>query len=90
MMRAVWKFELSLQDHINLALPPGTELLTVQEQHGVPMLWCLCDTETDQRETRTFRIAGTGHPIKEDYVEYVGTFQLRGGSFVGHLFEVLE
>lgn len=37
---------------------------------------------------RHFRIKGTGHAA-DDIGDYIGTFQLNGGSLVFHLFEAL-
>lgn len=86
-MKAVWKFELDADDYNEIELPAGAKPLTVMGQRGRAQLWCLVDPNETVYETRVFRLAGTGHPIREN-VEYIGTFQLYGGSFVGHLFEV--
>jgi hypothetical protein len=86
-MNAVWKFELDTDDYSKIDLPVGAKPLTVQDQKGHVQMWCLVDPNETVYETRTFRLAGTGHPISEN-VEYIGTFQLYSGSFVGHLFEV--
>lgn len=37
--------------------------------------------------TRVFVMRGTGHRFTGEEGRYVGTFQLDGGAFVGHLFE---
>lgn len=87
-MNTVWKFEITVDDYIILQLPIGAKPLSVQEQHGKPCLWCLVNRNETVYETRRFLLAGTGHPITENNLEYIGTFQLYDGSFVGHLFEV--
>ena len=40
---------------------------------------------------RQRRRAGTGHPISdcEDELQFVGTCQMKGGSLVWHLFELI-
>jgi hypothetical protein len=86
-MKTVWKFEIHTDDYVNINLPKGAKPLSIQQQGDSVQLWCLVDPNETVYETRTFRLAGTGHPITDD-VEYIGTFQLFGGSFVGHLFEV--
>ncbi|MBU2634917.1 hypothetical protein KJ841_00375 [Patescibacteria group bacterium] len=80
---------MSTEDYFSLDLPEGAKILTVQEQHGEPQIWALVNPGSPT-ETRNFRLAGTGHPIKGDkeLLNYVGTFQLAGGSFIGHLFEL--
>ena len=86
-MKSVWKYKISVEDYTVLNLPVGAKPLSVQEQRGEVYLWCLVNPDQKVHETRTFRLAGTGHPIVEN-VEFLGTFQLYEGSFVGHLFEV--
>lgn len=87
-MKTVWKFELSAKDHQTISLPKGAKPLTVQVQNDEPMLWCLCDPNEVVCEDRFFRLSGTGHPITDEDIDYIGTFQLYGGGFVGHVFEV--
>lgn len=76
------------------AMPKGAELLTVQTQYAggpgeTPALWALVDPDAP-RETRRFQLVGTGHREVEEDLTYVGTFQLTGGSFVGHVFEARD
>ena len=88
-MQTVWKYEINSDDYVSLNLPLGAKPLEVQKQHGHVYLWCLVDPQQTIHEKRTFRLAGTGHPIK-DNVDFIGTFQLDGGALVFHLFEVKE
>lgn len=84
--RTVYKYPVTLDDAFALQLPRGAQLLTVQVQRGEPVLWALVDPGAPD-ETRTFRLAGTGHRIDDaDLLTYVGTFQLHGGALVFHLF----
>ena len=78
-----------MEDYFSLNLPEGAKILTVQEQHGGAQVWALVNPD-NPTETRNFRLAGTGHPIKEspDTLNYIGTFQLAGGNFIGHVFEI--
>ncbi len=85
-MNTVWKFKIPTADIFQISLPIGAVPLSVQVQLGEVVLWCFCNSENDT-ETRRFRLAGTGHPIKED-VNYIGTFQLASGNLVFHLFEI--
>lgn len=88
-MRTIYKYPLTVTGHNALRMPKGAEVLTVQMQHGVPCLWVLVDTDAPECE-RVLRIYGTGHPISDDEnALYVGTFQLSGGAFVFHVFEVV-
>ena len=88
-MQSVYKYTIPVEDYFSLDLPKGAKILTVQEQHGKPQLWALVK-RGEPNETRNFRLAGTGHPIKEspEMLNYIGTFQIAGGSFIGHIFEI--
>lgn len=89
-MRTVYKYALPLDDLVTVELPGGAKILCVQAQRDVPTIWALVDT-FNSPEPRTFRIAGTGHPIEDMHTDnYIGTFQMRGGSLVFHLFEIIE
>lgn len=87
-MTVVWKYPVELVEEFSLEMPSQAELLCVQTQHGLPFLWAEVNPETEKK-TRRFRVFGTGHPIDTDeWVEYVGTFQLDEGHLVFHLYEV--
>ncbi len=88
MTRTIWKFTLTVADRQVLKLPTGATVLDVQTQHEVPCLWALVDPGADAEE-RIFYTFGTGHPVAVTGgdVRHVGTYQLSGGAFVGHVFE---
>lgn len=88
-MRSIYKFSVPIKDDFTLELPKGAKPLAVQVQHGKPMLWVMVDPD-EPTETRSFRLAGTGHPLADgvDY-RHVGTFQMEWGALVFHLLEVL-
>lgn len=89
MSSTVWKFPLPFPgpDVFEIAMPAGADILTVQVQHGEPRVWALVQDDVPMLPRR-LRIAGTGHPIDETILRYVGTFQVAGGSLIFHLFEV--
>lgn len=89
MPQSIWKFPLSLETPQVLSMPRGAVVLTVQTQSEQPVLWALVDPDAPT-EDRTFFIYGTGweHETPVDRAAYRGTFQLRGGALVFHLFEV--
>ncbi len=86
-MRTVYKYPIIATDYFQLELPQDAQILTIQTQHSEPQLWALVDTDA-LMETRRFRLAGTGHPISDENLRYIGTFQLNGGTLVFHLFEI--
>lgn len=96
MTQKVFKYPLTWDDRQELSVPRGAQLLRVDVQTGpyraveqsTLCLWALVkpDAETVQR---TFRIAGTGHPIEDSPLEYIDTVVLDGGTLVFHVFEVM-
>jgi hypothetical protein len=55
-------------------------------QYGAPTLWFLCN-ESAPKEDRTIAMFGTGNPIPDNPMEYIGTIQER---LVWHVFEIVE
>lgn len=89
-MLTVYRYPVSVkEDYFSLHLPSSARVLTFQAQYENPCMWVLLDPDAPP-EARHFRLAGTGHPIKEDltWLDYIGTCQIYGGSLVFHLFEV--
>ena len=95
MIKKVFKYSITPNDIIEIDLPKGAEILTVQSQYDQPQLWVLVDPDA-QTEKRYFRLAGTGHPIHYDMgdmgseYKYINSFQMNDGQLVFHLFEITE
>ncbi len=85
----IYKYTFEVMTYIEIKMPKGAHVLTVQTQKGIPCLWAIVEPGREE-ETRYFRCFGTGHPLDIDIAssKYIGTFQLDGGAFIGHLFEV--
>lgn len=81
----IWKFPLDVTDVQDVRMPAGAEVLTVQVQYEAPVLWAKVDPGNAYEPRRVF-IHGTGHKVHPDAAHYVGTFQMLGGQFVGHVF----
>jgi hypothetical protein len=91
MAKAIWKFPLEVTDVQTVTMPFGSTLLCVQTQREVPCIWALVDADahpSELREARRIRIIGTGHTFHDsaEFGVYVGTFQLRDGALVFHVF----
>lgn len=85
---AVWKFQIPIADDVAIQMPKGAKFLAFQTQNEQPCLWVLVDP-AEEKETRRFHVAGTGHPILDGpKLDYIGTCQVRGGALVWHLFEL--
>lgn len=88
-MRSVYKYTLEEADRMELDLPVGAEILSIQYQHGQPRLWALVDTAETRTETRFLRMAGTGHAIMEGGLKFISTVVTEGGMLVFHFFELV-
>ncbi len=88
-MLTVYKYPIPVEGYFSLDLPRGAKILTIQAQYDEPVLWALVSPELPN-EIRQFRLAWTGHQIKEpeESLHFIGTFQLIKDNFTGHLFEL--
>jgi len=88
-MSKIFKYPLDVTGTQTVMLPKGGKSLTVQVQHGVPCLWAAVDPEQGL-EAIVIGIYGTGHELldKAQRMNYLGTFQLDDGDFIGHVFEL--
>jgi hypothetical protein len=93
-MRTIYKYRIEVTDNQVISVPTLSGLLNFKNQFlkiesimDVPYLWCLVDTENNPRDIN-LKIIGTGNPVprylrKEDYL---GSFQIYDGAFIGHIF----
>jgi len=91
-MLKVYKYQASIDDHFQIILPVGAQILHVEAQLHVPVLWALVNPDEKNMETRHFRLAGTGHPIDEqpETLKHITTFLMAGGGLVWHVFEIIK
>lgn len=85
-MAVVWKYGLPIEDDFTIKMPRAAQLLFVAAQNEQPCLWARVVPQRDLTE-RKFKLRGTGQPVDMD-CEHVGSFMLRGGALVFHVFEV--
>lgn len=68
--------------------PVGSEILCIQTQKNIPVLWVLKPTEYDTCEVRHVVIYATGEEFEpKKNQKYIGTFLMNDGSLVFHVFE---
>jgi hypothetical protein len=90
-MQTIYKYPLEMEDEQTLSLPMGAKILSVQTQRETPCIWALVDIGSNLPfQDRVFILRGTGHPINESSLLYIGTFQLENGEFIFHLFEKIK
>ena len=86
-MKTVYKYTLPIHDYIKLVLPKGYKPLYIGTQNDNPYLWALVDPNEQELEEVIIRCAGTGHSIRDEYSEYLGTALMMDGDFVLHYFK---
>jgi len=94
-MLSVYKYTAKIEDVIKFILPRFAKILRVDTQDDgrsdTIALWAAIDPNTEYRQLRTIRIAGTGHPIDHENVQlvYINTFTTMNKKLWFHVFEVL-
>lgn len=86
-MKSVYKYPFEIADDFEIEMPAGADVLCVDAQYEVPCIWAMVDLAAPM-SNRKFHLAGTGHPLGDEIEghHYVGSFFLKGGSLVFHLF----
>lgn len=86
MSDTIWKFPL--RDVVNeVSLPKGAHILHVAEQHRQITMWARVDPAAST-EVRTLAVVGTGTPVPDGHVMFVGSVLAAEGAFVFHVFEM--
>lgn len=85
-MITIHKYPVPVDDSFTIDMPLHPEVLCVQMQGDNPFIWARVDDEAAV-EPYSFQLRGTGHPAGRNCGRYLGTFQLKGGRLVFHLFE---
>ena len=82
--KTIWKFPLK-GPRCSIEMPEGATVLTVQAQFEEPMIWAEVDPAA-KKIKRKFLSVPTGAAFDHDGAHYVGTFQIRGGALVFHVY----
>lgn len=85
-MKTIYKYQLKTTEQQTITTPVGSEILSLQIQNDNPCLWVKVDTNNEVGD-RTFATFGTGYPLPDNPMEFVGTYQT--GEFVFHVFEMV-
>lgn len=87
MGHSIYKYPLKAQEHQELELPLGAQILSVQAQRNEICIWALVNTGTINTEIRRVSIYPTGRSSSSTLDrEFLGTVQLHGGDLVFHVF----
>lgn len=85
MTKIIYKYPLSAgSGQQTIYLPDNAQLLSVQEQGGVPALWALLDF-SKPNSSRFINCYGAGNQINDNPGFFLGTVQI--GGLVWHYFE---
>ena len=87
-MQTIWKFPFQIEHKITIEMPEGAVLLHVDVQQNTPCIWAVVNPRAAAKP-RQLRLYGTGTPIEEKLGTHVGSFQMRNGLLVWHVFEVV-
>ena len=92
MSNVIWKFPVSTtgSGRFELRLPKNAKVLDVQLQGNLPQMWVQLNPD-EKRFVRTkFEVIVTGEQFEIGDFSYIGTFQLYGGTIVGHIYKTGE
>lgn len=103
-MKRVFKYPIpQLSDFVNLAMPAGAKILSVQRQidpndqtenemHHTKVWALVDDRNMTTLVTRRLRVAGTGQPIVDPVgdAQFIGTVQYFDGAQTRHFFDLGE
>ncbi len=83
----ILKYEIPVQSNqFTMILPAHLRFLCIQTQYEIPQLWVLTDTCLTAPKQYNFLLLTTGERTELSIGDYLGTFQLTSGNFVGHVF----
>ena len=88
-MKCIYKYDLTLSGEQEIEMSEDAQILSVQTQYEKICIWVLFDTKKKMVK-RKFIVKGTGHPIEEKNMKYIGTTQMMKGNLVWHVFEDLR
>lgn len=88
-MKAIWKFNLKIEDIQTIETNVYIEkILCVKVQDGIPCIWTIIDNKKESNTVRLLMI-GTGHSFDEydpQIYEYIDSLMLKNDRFVSHIF----
>jgi len=87
-MEQIFKYPMQVTEEQTIEMPLGSQILTVQTQHEIPCIWAKVDPSKDMVDSR-IRTFATGQLIPKNFHgKHIGTYQLKGGALVFHVFQL--
>ena len=85
----IYKYLLGLGENQTIQIPYGSEILSAQAQNGELCIWAnITPGYTIKRKIRVYAI-GEPH-VPGEKTRFIDTVQFNKGTFVVHVFEVLD
>lgn len=89
-MRTIYKYPLHTIEEQIIEMPLSARMLCVQVQYGMAHLWVEVTIESPAtplryRNQRIF-VVGTSNPVPDNATQYIGSYQLHEGRFMGHVY----
>ena len=85
----IYKYNLNLVSNQMVSIPSKSEIMDIQMQNGIPVMWALVDIDSKNIDIK-IKMYGTGQSLGdslEDH-EYLATVQ--DSPFVWHFFMAYE
>jgi hypothetical protein len=81
-----------MKDQQDIILPKGSKILSVAVLNDVDLvIYALVDVDTNEKETHTLIIHGTGHcadDVNNPNCRFIGTVDMCNSRLVWHVFEL--
>ena len=85
--KTIWKFPFKLADVVNIEMPAGAEVVSIQMQGKTPCVWAIVNPDSPL-VTKSFAVVGTGHTIPSYVDDYSHKETLIDGDSVWHIFTI--
>jgi hypothetical protein len=85
-MQSIFRYKVPVDDQWHTVHLRGVPLSVAARQPDVVEIWASYDDKAPEA-VREFRVFGTGHPLPDGRLDYIGTAMAAGGSLVWHLME---
>lgn len=83
-MRTIHKYVVPVEDTATLTMPEGARPIAVAEQRSTLCMWAEVESE-NQNVEHIFHVRGTGHPMRGDEGQFIGTVVMSYG-LVWHVY----
>ena len=87
-MKTIHKYPLTWDNTQTLTMPAGSQIVSVQPQHGKITVWASVDTDVKETADYRIKVYTTGERIEDASLIYLDTCVI--GDFVFHVCIVPE